>query len=163
MSKKQSLLALALNLVLVAAVSGLSVLLSGDGMGRYPDLVRPPFSPPGIVFPVVWTILFILMAVSAWMILRSLTEVFSIKGALYSSSLLLYFVQLIVNLLWPVLFFRLSLYLPALLWLVLLIVLVVQMIRSFYRVNKTAALLQIPYLLWLVFAGYLNLGVWLLN
>lgn len=163
MSKKQSLLALALNLVLVAAVSGLSVLLSGDGMDRYPDLVRPPFSPPGIVFPVVWTILFILMAVSAWMILRSLTEVFSIKGALYSSSLLLYFVQLIVNLLWPVLFFRLSLYLPALLWLVLLIVLVVQMIRSFYRVNKTAALLQIPYLLWLVFAGYLNLGVWLLN
>lgn len=163
MSKKQSLLALALNLVLVAAVSGLSVLLSGDGMDRYPDLMRPPFSPPGIVFPVVWTILFILMAVSAWMILRSLTEVFSIKGALYSSSLLLYFVQLIVNLLWPVLFFRLSLYLPALLWLVLLIVLVVQMIRSFYRVNKTAALLQIPYLLWLVFAGYLNLGVWLLN
>ena len=163
MSKKQSLLALALNLVLVAAVSGLSVLLSGDGMDRYPNLVRPPFSPPGIVFPVVWTILFILMAVSAWMILRSLTEVFSIKGALYSSSLLLYFVQLIVNLLWPVLFFRLSLYLPALLWLVLLIVLVVQMIRSFYRVNKTAALLQIPYLLWLVFAGYLNLGVWLLN
>lgn len=163
MSKKQSLLALALNLVLVAAVSGLSVLLSGDGMDRYPDLVRPPFSPPGIVFPVVWIILFILMAVSAWMILRSLTEVFSIKGALYSSSLLLYFVQLIVNLLWPVLFFRLSLYLPALLWLVLLIVLVVQMIRSFYRVNKTAALLQIPYLLWLVFAGYLNLGVWLLN
>lgn len=163
MSKKQSLLALALNLVLVAAVSGLSVLLSGDGMDRYPDLVRPPFSPPGIVFPVVWTILFILMAVSAWMILRSLTEVFSIKGALYSPSLLLYFVQLIVNLLWPLLFFRLSLYLPALLWLVLLIVLVVQMIRSFYRVNKTAALLQIPYLLWLVFAGYLNLGVWLLN
>lgn len=163
MSKKQSLLALALNLVLVAAVSGLSVLLSGDGMDRYPNLVRPPFSPPGIVFPVVWTILFILMAVSAWMILRSLTEVFSIKGALYSSSLLLYFVQLIVNLLWPLLFFRLSLYLPALLWLVLLIVLVVQMIRSFYRVNKTAALLQIPYLLWLVFAGYLNLGVWLLN
>lgn len=163
MSKKQSLLALALNLVLVAAVSGLSVLLSGDGMDRYPNLVRPPFSPPGIVFPVVWIILFILMAVSAWMILRSLTEVFSIKGALYSSSLLLYFVQLIVNLLWPVLFFRLSLYLPALLWLVLLIVLVVQMIRSFYRVNKTAALLQIPYLLWLVFAGYLNLGVWLLN
>lgn len=163
MSKKQSWIALALNLVLVGAVSGLSVLLSGGGMERYPQLVRPPFSPPGIVFPIVWTILFILMAVSAWLILRSLTEVFTIKGALYAPSMLLYFVQLAVNLFWPVLFFRFSLYLPALLWLLLLILLVVQMIRSFDRVNKTAALLQIPYLLWLLFAGYLNLGIWLLN
>ena len=160
MTKKQSIISLIASLALVFLTSGLSSLLSKNGMESYPNLAKPPL---GIVFPIVWGILFFLMAISSWLILKELTQTFSIKGALLSTPLLLYFAQLLVNFFWSILFFRFGWYLFAFFWLLLLIFLVYKMIRSFERISHTAAYLQIPYLLWLVFAGYLNLGVWVLN
>ena len=163
MTKKQSLLALLANLVAVGVVSGLSALLSREGMQRYQTVQKPPLSPPGIVCPIVWSILFLLMAVSAWLVLRKLTETFSIKGALCSSALLIYGAQLLVNFFWPIFFFRFGWNLFSLLWLLLLLYLVVRMIRAFRRIDPLAGNLQIPYVLWLCFAAYLNAGVWFLS
>ena len=163
MTKKQSILSLLLSFLLVGAVSGLSALLTREGMKSYETIVKPPLSPPGIVFPIVWSILFALMAISAWMVLRALAQSYSIKGALCSEAMLLYFAQLAVTFFWPVLFFRFGWRLFALIWLILLIVLVWRMVRAFWRVLPAAGALQIPYLVWLLFAAYLNAGVWALN
>ncbi len=163
MSKKQSVISCIMLFAVTFAVSGFSALLTKDSMKLYPSLTKPPFAPPAIAFPIVWSILFALMSVSAWLILRTLTQFFTVKGALCSPSMLLYFVQLSVNFFWPILFFRFRLYLPAFFWLLLLVFLVTKMILSFWRIHKPSALLQLPYLLWLIFAGYLNLGIWILN
>ena len=126
-------------------------------MERYGMLRQPPLSPPGWVFPVVWTGLFALMGVSAWRIWHKTS------GKRRTKALILYGIQLAVNFAWPILFFRLGAYGPAFFWLLLLLALVALMIARFREIDKIAALLQIPYLLWLVFAGYLNAGIWLLN
>ena len=120
----------------------------------YNTLDKPPLSPPGILFPIVWTILFILMGISAYRI--------SIRNS-NNTELLIYFIQLIVNALWTPIFFGLNAYLFALIWLILLIVLVVIMISKFYKLDNVSAYLNIPYLIWLLFALYLNFGIYILN
>lgn len=120
----------------------------------YNTLDKPPLSPPGILFPIVWTILFILMGISAYRI--------SIRNS-NNTELLIYFIQLIVNALWTPIFFGLNAYLFALIWLILLIVLVVIMIYKFYKLDNVSAYLNIPYLIWLLFALYLNFGIYILN
>ena len=117
----------------------------------YNSLNQPPFSPPRFIFPIVWTILYILMGVSAYF--------FSKKNDI----LVIYYIQLGVNALWSIIFFIFKWRLFAFIWIILLIVLVILMIIRFYKVDKTAAYLQIPYLLWILFASYLNLGIYLLN
>ena len=131
MSKKQSVISCIILFAVTFAVSGLSALLTHDSVQLYPSFTKPPFAPPAIVFPIVWSILFALMSISAWLILRSLTQLFTVKGALCSPSMLLYFAQLIVNFFWSILFFRFRLYLPAFFWLLLLVFLVTKMILSF--------------------------------
>lgn len=120
------------------------------------DSVQKPFlSPPSMVFPIIWTILYILMGIS--------------KGILENKSLvdnninIIYYVQLFVNLLWPIAFFILKWRLFAFIWICLLAVLVLYMIIKFYEKNKLSGLLQIPYFIWTVFAIYLNLFVYILN
>jgi len=120
----------------------------------YNTLDKPPLSPPGILFPIVWTILFILMGISAYRI--------SIRNS-NNTELLIYFIQLIVNALWTPIFFGLNAYLFALIWLILLIVLVVIMLYKFYKLDNVSAYLNIPYLIWLLFALYLNFGIYILN
>ena len=121
----------------------------------YSNLIQPNFAPPAILFPIVWTILYVLMGVS--------------YGILKSNNLTndkinkIYYLQLIVNLAWSIIFFTFKWRLFAYCWILLLIVLVVLMIKEFYSKNKAAGLLQIPYLLWVVFATYLNLSIYLLN
>lgn len=137
------------------AVGGLSALLTGDSMEKYAALRQPPLSPPGWIFPVVWTMLFVLMGVGAAMVYLS-----SSSG---KKPIAIYGLQLIVNFFWTILFFLLEARLFAFFWLVLLLCLAVWMAISFGRANRTAGLIQIPYILWLVFAGYLNMGVYLLN
>ena len=121
----------------------------------YNSLVQPSWAPPSFLFPIVWTILYILMGIS--------------YGILKSNSLLdaktsnIYYLQLFVNALWSIFFFVFKLRLFAFFWILLLIVLVYLMIKIFYSKNKVAGLLQLPYLLWIIFASFLNLTVYLLN
>ena len=133
-------------------------LLTRNGMETYGQLNQPPLSPPGVVFPIVWAVLYLLMGVSA-------ARVYLAPGPLAARKrgLRLWGVQLAVNLGWSFLFFAGGLYLAAFLWLILLWGLILGMIRAFWQVDCPAAWLQLPYLGWVTFAGYLNAGVWLLN
>jgi tryptophan-rich sensory protein len=144
-------------LLIPLAVGALAALLTKDAMARFGELRKPPLSPPAWLFPVVWTILYVLMGVSMAIVWRE-TSGIERKRALRAWAL-----QLAVNFLWPVFFFGLEWRLFAFFWLLLLIVLVVRMTLIFNRHSRLAARLQIPYLVWLAFAGYLNFAVWLLN
>ena len=126
-----------------------------SGSMDYANLVQPPLSPPSWLFPVVWTILYVLMGVSY--------GILSEKSLVDDNTRLLYYGQLFVNLLWPVAFVVWRWRLFAFIWIVLLDVLVLRMVIKFYRKDETAGLLQIPYALWVLFASYLNLGVFILN
>lgn len=133
-----------------------SVLLTLGNFKAYSALLQPPLAPPGWLFPVVWTILYILMGVSAYLVYECDTEEKYIGLAVYV-------LQLIFNFLWLIIFFNIRNLLFAFVWLVFLWILVLAMTISFYKVNKTAGLLQIPYLLWVTFAGYLNIALYILN
>lgn len=140
------------------AVGALSGFLSRAGTQAYGQMLdKPALSPPGWLFPVVWTILYTLMGISA-------AKVWAAPATLERSrGMNLFIAQLIVNFFWSPIFFNARAYGLALLWLLLLWVLVLRMILHFRKVDATAALLQIPYLIWLTFAAYLNWGVWQLN
>lgn len=142
-------------IVITFVIGGLFSILTSQS-DFYASLEKPLFSPPGILFPIVWSILYILMAISLYIVSES-------DSADKDSSYIIYIAQLVVNSLWTLLFFGFGLKLFSFLWILLLIFLVVIMIIRFYRINKVAGLFQIPYLIWLVFAAYLNLGIYILN
>lgn len=145
-------------ILLTEAVGALSGWLSKGGMRLYSDTVsQPPFSPPSWLFPIVWGILYALMGISAARIYLSPPSPERSRG------LNLYVLQLIVNFFWSLIFFNAQAFLFAFFWLMFLWLLVLGMIFLFYRTDPLAGKLQIPYLLWLSFAAYLNLGVWYLN
>lgn len=137
--------------VIIGGVIGLIISRSID----YNSLQKPPLSPPSILFPIVWTILYVLMGIS-YGILDS-------KSLIELKTKIIYSLQLFVNATWSLIFFTLKRRLFAFIWIIILDVLVIVMIIDFFKKNKTAGLLQIPYLLWIIFASYLNLGVYLLN
>lgn len=153
-NKRLLLLCVAIPLLVGAA----SALLTRNSMEVFMMVDKPPLAPPAWVFPVAWTILYILMGISSYLVLTSDAGKEEIEKAMK-----LYTYQLIVNFLWPTFFFNFGWYLFSFVWLILLWILVFLMIRSFYEINKIAAYLNVPYLLWLTFAGYLNIGIWLLN
>lgn len=123
---------------------------------NYYEITLPSFAPPGILFPIVWTILYILMGVSYYIIVTS-------DSNDRYDALFIYKIQLVINLLWSFWFFTFRFYLFSFIWILLLITFVLIMIKKFYGISKVSAYLQIPYLLWLVFAGVLNLFVYLSN
>ena len=142
--------------LIVGAVSGLA---NSGGMQMFAEIEKPPLSPPGWLFPVVWTILYTLMGISSYLIWTAPNAPQGEK----QKALRTYIIQLVVNFFWPFLFFGLEWYLAAFFWLVLLWYLILTMIRQFAAISPLAAKLNIPYLLWVTFAGYLNLGIWWLN
>lgn len=144
--------ALVVSLAVSLGTGLLSVLLTPNIQEDYAQLYRPPLAPPGWVFPVVWTILFVLMGIAAYLVYTS-------GNGQSTSALKLYLVQLLFNLGWSVLFFRWDAYLPAFLWLLILWYLVYRLIQQFGEINSLAGKLMIPYLIWLTFAGYLNLAI----
>ena len=145
-----------ISIAIALAVGGLSALLTRDSMESFAALNRPPLSPPGIVFPIVWTVLYTLMGISAARIWLS-------NDPDLPDALFLHGAQLFVNFFWSIFFFNLELYLFSFFWLLLLLALVTAMTVRFYRIDPTAGLLQLPYILWLLFAAYLNMGIYLLN
>ena len=154
MNKRLLILCVAIPLVVGLAAA----LLTRNSMEIFSVVEKPPFAPPAWIFPVAWTILYTLMGISTYLIITSEAGKDEIEKAMR-----LYTYQLIVNFLWPSFLFNFEWYLFSFLWLVLLWILVFLMIRHFFGINKLAAYLNIPYILWLTFAGYLNLGIWLLN
>lgn len=139
-------------------VGSIAALITRDSMEMFQMLRQPPFAPPAWLFPIAWTILYILMGISSYFIMIAETDKKKKEKAI-----LLYEYQLAVNFLWPTFFFHFEWYLFSFFWLVLLWILVLLMILSFWKIDKRAAVLNLPYLLWLTFAGYLNLAIWWLN
>ena len=141
--------------ILVPVLVGVVVGLITSSFNDYESLVKPFLSPPAILFPIMWTILYILMGVSYGILKnKSLTD---------ANVDFIYYTQLIVNALWSIFFFVLKWRLFSFFWIILLAVLVAIMIYIFFKKNKVAGLLQIPYILWVLFATYLNFGFYILN
>ena len=127
----------------------LAAWLTGAGSGFYDTVKTPPLAPPPILFPVVWTVLYVLLGVGAATVYRRRNE----AGPAVSSALTTFGANLILNVLWCVIFFNFRAFLIAFLWLIILWIVTVMLIRRFLEVDRKAALLQIPYLVWITFAG----------
>ncbi len=145
------------NIIIAWVVGFVSGLLNRNAMAAFSSLKQPALFPPGWLFPVVWTILYVLMGISLTLVEQASPQPLE-KRVVY-----LYYLQLFVNFAWPFLFFGLGLFWPAFGWLLFLLVLVAWMAFAFWRVRPLAGYLQIPYLLWLLFAAYLNCSVAILN
>ena len=136
-------------------VGAVSALLTAGSMEAFADLCLPPLSPPGWVFPVVWTFLYLLMGFAAFLVVNS--------GKCGNNALFFYLLQLFFNFMWSIWFFNCEWYLFSFFWLVALWLLIFATIRSFGIVSPAAANLMLPYLAWVTCAGYLNLGICFLN
>ena len=160
-------------LCLPLAVGGLAAALTMGSMAQYSALPQPPLAPPSWLFPVVWTILFVLMGISAARIYIIGKQDRSGKtvrcgdnsdiGGQAECALRVYLVQLILNMLWTPLFFTLNLRFAAFVLLVMLLITVIVMTCRFFKLDKVSGILMLPYIAWLLFAGYLNLGTYILN
>jgi len=142
-------------LAIPLVVGSLSALLTRNNMETFAFLNKPVLAPPGWLFPVVWTILYILMGIASYLVLTS--------GKPNDTALLVYGIQLACNFFWSILFFNQKRYLFAFLWLVLLWLLILKTVHLFHPISKPAGYLMLPYLLWVTFAGYLNFSIYRLN
>lgn len=147
---------LIISILIPLLIGGLSALLTKNSMSIYQNLILPPLSPPGIVFPIIWTILFILMGISSYIIYQS-------NGEAKENALKIYVIQLLLNFIWSIIFFKFTNFVIAFTILVVLWIFILKMISCFSEINNISGKLQIPYLLWVTFAGYLNLMIIVLN
>lgn len=144
------------NLFIPLAGGAIVGFLTKNSMNVYNNVARPALAPPPIAFPIVWSILYVLMGISSYLIYES-------KSIYKEKSLYVYYIQLILNFTWPFVFFSGKMFLVAFFILLLLWGMVIWMTGLFYKVKPVAAYLQIPYLIWLGFAAYLNLSIGFLN
>ena len=156
MRKKVDIKTIVICVAIPLLVGGLASLLIRDSFSVYETETLPPLAPPPAVFPIVWAALYILMGISSYLVRRT-------DDRRRFTALTLYGVQLVMNFIWPLLFFEMREFLFAVIWLGLLFAAVLAMAILFKKLRPAAGILQIPYLLWLAFAFYLNLGVYLLN
>ena len=129
--------------------------LTMNNMSAFKELEKP-INVPAIIFPIVWSILYLLMSVSCYIITES-------NDKNKDKAVIWYGINLVVNSLWSLIFFGFGTYLLSFMWIILLLIIVIIMMAKFYNINKKAAYLNIPYILWIIFAGYLNFGIYLLN
>lgn len=155
---KNKLKILALCVAIPLLTGGLGALLSGNSMEMFNSLNKPELAPPSWLFPVAWTILYIMMGISSYFVLTS-----GAKQESVTSSLKFYCVQLLFNFLWTIFFFNLKLYWFSFVWLVVLWILILITTLKFAKIKKLSAYLLIPYILWVTFAGYLNFAIATLN
>lgn len=156
MSQNKSIVSFIVCLAIPLAVGGLSSLLTRNAMADFGDMVKPPLAPPGFLFPIVWTILYILMGVACYMIYTSDSDIRSYAIAIYG-------IQLFFNFCWSLIFFRLELYWAALVWLLIMWTLIIFLIFIVKNISMIAMCCLLPYLLWTTFAAYLNGGIAYLN
>ena len=157
-SLKKSIRHLILCLAIPLVVGGVSAFLTKDSMEQFRKLNKPPLTPPGWLFPVVWTVLFLMMGLASYLVWKSDGPRRAVRSALT-----LYGIQLGFNFFWTILFFNMDLYLFAFFWLAVLWALILATTIRFYRLSRPAGYLMVPYLVWVTFAGYLNFGIYLLN
>ncbi len=156
--KKTNWKLLLLCVAIPLAVGGLSALLTKDNMIMFEYIKKPALAPPAAVFPIVWTILYTLMGIASYIVVTS-----DAGDAEKNSALLFYGIQLVFNFFWSLVFFNLEAYLFALVWLLILWVLIIITTVKFFRIDKRAGFLMLPYLLWVTFAAYLNYEIYKLN
>lgn len=148
-----------ISIAIALAVGGLSALLTAENMDIYSRINRPPLSPPPWLFPVVWTILYVLMGIGAALVYNRK----EFKPEAVRRALVVYGINLFLNFFWSIIFFNLETYFLAFVWLIALWAVIFAMIIFFRRVSPAAAYMQIPYLVWVTFAGYLTFAIYLLN
>lgn len=148
---------LLISIAIPLGVGGLSALFSSGNMKLFEEVEKPPLSPSGWVFPVVWTILYVLMGIALYLVVTTKTRETKMPA------IISFGIQLFFNFFWSIIFFNAQAYLLAFIWLILLWVAIVVNIYLFNKINTTSAKLLIPYLAWVTFAGYLNLGIYILN
>lgn len=156
---KKEIKAYAVSIAAALAVGGISALLTAGNMDIYSEIIKPPLAPPSVIFPIVWTLLYILMGVSAAMVYLQREE----NPTAARNSLAAYGVSLFLNFFWSIIFFNMQAFLFSFIWLVLLWISILITILQYRKISPLAAALQVPYLLWVTFAGYLNLAIFLLN
>lgn len=156
--KKVDIGALIISLLISVGGGFIAGIFNKNSMMMYANLQKPAFSPPAILFPIVWTILYILMGIAAYRVYMVIKETNTSK-----LPLVLYGIQLLLNFLWPFLFFKFRLYGLAFIELVILFVFIILTTVAFFKRDKVAGILMIPYALWVAFAGVLNFFVWMLN
>ena len=148
-----------ISVLIALAVGGLSAFLTRGDMDLYENIVTPPLAPPGILFPIVWSLLYILMGISAAMIWKERgSSPLAVQNALYT-----YATSLVLNFAWSIIFFKFGAFLLAFIWLILLFISIIATILKYRKIKPLAAYLQIPYAVWVAFAGYLNLAIYILN
>jgi translocator protein len=155
---KMNIPLLVLLIVLVELGGFLSGFISGSGSMQFMELVKPDFSPPSWIFPLVWTLLYFLMAVAIYRIL-----IWGSYGKRVNKAVLYFIIQLLLNYLWSIIFFRFQLYGFAFLELLLMLFYIIRTTLEFAKIDRGAAWLMIPYILWVGFAGLLNYSIWMLN
>lgn len=161
-SNKVNWKALLISIAVSLGTGVASSLLTGGAMREYGNLYQPPLAPPGWLFPVVWTILYILMGIAAYLVWEAGFPDGGATGGERSdirTALTLYLIQLLLNALWPVLFFNRQAYFLAFAELLLLWLAIYLTIKQFKEISRAAALLMLPYLAWVTFAAYLNLAI----
>ena len=158
MKNKINIKSLIICMLIPLAVGGLSALLTMGSMQDFEALNQPPLSPRGWLFPIVWTALYLLMGLASYLVLLAPADSRIKRDALKS-----YFLQLGFNFFWSIIFFSLGAYEIAFAWLCILLALIVITAARFYRINKAAGLIMLPYILWVAFAGYLNFAIASLN
>ena len=150
--KNKNIKVYAFLIILTLAGGMLAGFLNSNGINEFnTSVIKPPFTPPPIAFPIAWTILYIMMAVGA-------ARVKILDGEIF-----VYYMQLAFNYFWVFIFFGAGAYMLSFIWIIVLIIFILIMAVSFYRVDAAAGLLQAPYLMWTLFAAYLNFGTYLLN
>ena len=158
MSRKINYKSLFICILIPLAVGGLSALLTMGSMEDFAALDQPPLSPPGWLFPVVWSVLYVLMGVASYLVLETPSSADATKKAFS-----VYFLQLFFNFLWSIIFFNFGAFEIAFAWLCVLLALIVITTVRFWRINKWAGILMLPYIAWVIFAGYLNAAIAYLN
>ena len=149
----------AIGIALPIGVGTLAAFLTRSSMNIYGELAKPPLAPPAIVFPVVWTLLYVLMGISSVLVFnsREINPVAAEKG------LRIYLLSLILNFSWSLIFFNNRLFGLAIVNILILLALIIGTIVNYFKIKPVAAILQIPYALWVVFATYLNVAIFIIN